>query len=574
MAYSVKTGSGVGRHGTTSAFFSFPLPNLFFGASAIFILLGINDLVGPTLRRSHSIEELVPAYCALCLYQVALFGVALVLYRWRRILDDTVTLVAMTFGFAVACAMMLSTLAPEDPAVAFRLGLIGLGVVVVEWLVLRRWVEVRHWGWLIPGTLAALAVDFLLPSFIAQWRMDGGQAAFVGQLIHRWAWLPGFLCAAGGIMHFLYGTGIRGKVPCAFLHSYGMPLVCCAVVFVAQPLCIMMMGWMFSIHLPDWDFLPYVVLIILIAYIVLRQIDWPSAEVVLFPIFMVVAAFKTYPTHNRTAELIDWLWYPPAIMGACGLYLAVRAIREQRWIAGWAAATLMLGCVWTFHLPGGGSGFNDCAAGIFVWCVVLSAWAWRRTFAEACIVAAVLVVTGTFYSQWSDWLFWYLTPWCVIVLDVLYPARISKPWMIAATVMLGLVTLAVQKEVYREMLYGVILEMTTLTALGASWYFRRSIVSAVVAIGGLGPFILLTGGAAIEAFLQMLEARMWRVWNSRAASRGWVLVLGSFVFLAVGGTLSSRRARRMREDQAVAPAAAPESAVVESPAGPDAPPPM
>ncbi len=68
---------------------------LFYALSALSIVYGITQIIGPPLAKSSVLGDILPCVLVLNAYELALFAVLMTLVLWRHITGDTISLVVL-----------------------------------------------------------------------------------------------------------------------------------------------------------------------------------------------------------------------------------------------------------------------------------------------------------------------------------------------------------------------------------------------------------------------------------------------------------------------------------------------
>ena len=80
--------------------------------SALSIIYGIGQIVGPELADSYDAKQTMPAVGVLNLYELCLLGALIFIVVWRKVTDDAISLVLLMALFLVGTGLTLGTVAP------------------------------------------------------------------------------------------------------------------------------------------------------------------------------------------------------------------------------------------------------------------------------------------------------------------------------------------------------------------------------------------------------------------------------------------------------------------------------
>jgi hypothetical protein len=76
--------------------------SIFYCLSALSIVYGITQIIGPPLAESSNIGDILPCVGVLNVYELALLAVLILVVVWRNVTDDAISLVVLIALFLVA----------------------------------------------------------------------------------------------------------------------------------------------------------------------------------------------------------------------------------------------------------------------------------------------------------------------------------------------------------------------------------------------------------------------------------------------------------------------------------------
>ena len=174
---------------------------LLYSLSALSIFGGLNLLIGPLLRHSDRLRDILPCIGALHGYELGLLAVALLLVLWRSEMEDTVTLVVLIALFLAGSGFLLDLVVTDNRAWSWIVGGGALALAGVKLALVRRHLLRQPWGLLLVATGAIVLWTFAMPLLLSElWRTG------LGENVVRLAWQGGWwLCGAGAMVLLLQG---------------------------------------------------------------------------------------------------------------------------------------------------------------------------------------------------------------------------------------------------------------------------------------------------------------------------------------------------------------------------------
>jgi hypothetical protein len=90
--------------------------------SALSIVYGITQMIGPPLAKSGALGDILPCVAVLNVYELALLAVLVLIVVWRNVTDDAISLVILVALFLVASGMTLGVVAPSGLDICLVIG--------------------------------------------------------------------------------------------------------------------------------------------------------------------------------------------------------------------------------------------------------------------------------------------------------------------------------------------------------------------------------------------------------------------------------------------------------------------
>ncbi len=304
--------------------------------SALSIVYGITQIIGPPLAKSGVLADILPCVAVLNAYELALLAVLVLIVVWRHVTDDAISLVILVALFLVASGMTLGVVAPSGLNICLA---IGFGSVILGFgklYVLRRYVSLRI------GTLSALGLaliltwNFLGSSLMARPLM----ARTATDELRRSQWLLSWLVImVGAALVFVEAAsrnytqdGARDRRP-AFLHTHAMAWLFTLVLLAAAGFHQYGVAYMFAIDYVSGDFLPLITVMSLLLLEFIRSLEkrWEGLEVMMacVPLGLTVFAVPNKLTAVPASIGIEAVSYPPVVLGLTGLALLWMGLRRR-----------------------------------------------------------------------------------------------------------------------------------------------------------------------------------------------------------------------------------------------------
>ncbi|MDP2897406.1 MAG: hypothetical protein Q8Q12_12775 [bacterium] len=318
-------------------FFKFATGSFLYCLSALSILCGIAQIVGPVLARTNALAKTLPCLGVLNLYELALLAALLLLVLWRNVTDDAVFLVILISLFLIASGVTLDTIANDNPPVAAA---VGVGCFVLGGMKLwamRRYIAIRLERLLMIAAAVLLAWNFLLPPILAVIVRNAHERAIA---VER-GWLIGWLVMlCGGVLMLVHsvrtptGAARPPDTHIPFLRTSGMAWVFALILLAAANVHQLALTFIFDLSVSFGDFLPIVGLAALLTLELMRNYGKKFAEehivVSVVPLAAVLFAVFTGTTDRGFSLDVGLLWHPPvliAVLGPAILWISLR----NRW---------------------------------------------------------------------------------------------------------------------------------------------------------------------------------------------------------------------------------------------------
>lgn len=312
--------------------------SLLYCLSALSIIYGITQIMGPLLLKTGVLSETLPCIGALNLYEVALLGTLAFIVVGRQVTDDAISLVVLIPLFLVGSGIALDTVANTGPVLALGIGALCAAAGGVKLAVLRQAIRVPF-GWLALGGLA----------LVVTWNFLAGPALVNLFATHpelmadkRFFWLSSLLLLLiSGTLVLVETIRNPARSSCTdspFLRTCSMVSVFALVLLGAAGAHLYALGYQFDVRFADGDFLLLATLgVALLLEAMLRfgeRLHGPAAVVGCAPLVGTVIVLLEKGFTVPVAGGLEWMGHPSTILVAGGLGMVRMALRT-RWTACW-----------------------------------------------------------------------------------------------------------------------------------------------------------------------------------------------------------------------------------------------
>jgi hypothetical protein len=381
---------------TMGRFLSLTGGSVLYCLSALSIVYGITQIIGPPLAKSGALGDILPCVAVLNAYEFALLAVLVLIVVWRNVTDDAISLVVLVALFLVASGMTLGVVAPGGLDICLAIGFASVVLGLAKLYVLRRCISLRIGALSILGLALILAWNFLGPSLMARPLM----ARTATDELRRHQWLLGWLVLlAGAALTFADAAGKEPsrtdhssrRIP--FLHTYSMAagfiLVLLAAIGVGQ----YGIAYMFAVDYLSGDFIPLLAIMSLLALEFIHSMGKRAEPLeVLIACTPLVLTILAVPSKLTAAPQmgVEILFYPPVVLGLTGAALLWIGFRHDWTWPRYVALVYAIGILLTL---GRGHEVNWQLGGGGTIVALLILGAVRRNV-NLCFVAVVALAIG------------------------------------------------------------------------------------------------------------------------------------------------------------------------------------
>ena len=508
--------------------------SILYCLSALSIVYGIAQVLGPLLAQTDALREALPCIGALATYEIALLAVLLVIVLWRHVRDDAISLVVLVALFLVATALALSTVANSGPAAAFYIGLGCAGLGLAKLYTIRRYVGLDL------GTLSFVAAALVLVSNCL------GGAHFARLLeesttgeVQKSQWLAGWLgLFAAGVLAILDSASrlSRRAKPVPFLNRPAMRVLFLVICLAASGIHQYTLAYIFDISSVFGDYLPLIGIVSLLMLRMCRDLR-PKPGHFETVISWIPLAACSYAVISGAAIIpeamgIAAVWHIPVFLGmmVCGLtglWLRQYGRLPSATLAGYGGVFLLtVGC--------SAYGVHELNWGLFLWGTAsalliagLVLQSLGLCFASVVAVTVSLAATSEF-------------------IHIVESCDLTPAGAVLGVYGLGTIALAI---LFRDEMPRTILRFGALCFMAALFdffpqEFRNSDMFCVGATAALC-VVLWARSRDWMAIAPLALPLLSRILLFVRHMSGWSYVVLSFVLLFVGGWVSVRKGGRL-----------------------------
>ena len=338
--------NAIARTGSTSPTFVFSLRtflkrsggSIFYCLSALAILYGLVQIIGPILARNNSafLERLM-CVATLHLYELALLGVLALIVAWQRVTDDAISLVILIGIFLIAGGIAVETIAMDSPRIAMAVGAASLALALAKLTVMRNRAGVRIGGLFMWAIVLLLGWNFFISPIIA----DELKTKLADKAVLRTLWQKGWVIMLGsGVLMLVHavrsdpGDVRRLDSGKPFLHTSGMTWVFGLVLFLVAAVHQHALPYGFYFPYKVGDYLPMLLIVSLLGVVLSRTYAHKVPHLQAFFALVPLAATMTVQLSGSFMEGpklgLGTIWYPPAILAVMCIGLLLMALQTRR----------------------------------------------------------------------------------------------------------------------------------------------------------------------------------------------------------------------------------------------------
>jgi hypothetical protein len=521
------------------SFFNLAGGSILYCVSALLILYGIVQIVGPVLATSYALKEILPCVGVLNLYELTLLGVLLLIVVGFNVTDDAISLVVLVVLFLIANGIALDTVATEGPKLVLIIGVACSFLAFVKLVVLKRFILVRLEKWSLAAGGIVLFWNFTCGPFIAV--LKKGLTATTAYRREPWlvAWFVLFGAAVLVLMEAARRPGRKepeiNQEP--FLRTGTMKDIFMFLVLVMVGIHQYAMAYLFNLPHTFGDFIPMICLCSLVLVEFIRNSGKPFGylDIVVgcVPLGVTFLGILSKKITSPAILSLEGLWYPPVMLGLTGAAILWLSLQHRRSGFFYVAGAYAVGVILT---AGGSPGspyspyeVNWSLCGIIVVFMLLGLGIWFKN-ANLCFAGAVMAAIGVGLTKTFGG---YMSALHVeafngtlglvglvtLLVYLFFPRQLAK-WIVVAAALAGMIFLF--DFVPRE----------------SGW---RDI-PVVLGVVGLCVAIRIRAGD-LALIIPLAIPALWRLGLYVKTMSAWGYIVLSFLVLAAGAWVSIRKGR-------------------------------
>ncbi|MHC4187114.1 MAG: hypothetical protein ACYSRQ_02870 [Planctomycetota bacterium] len=334
------------------SFLSLTGGSILYCLSALSIIYGVIQIIGPSLIRNNFLSDTLPSALVLNIYELALLGVLVLIVVWREVRDDAISLLVLMSLFLIASGMILGMSACRGPRITLFIGIVCTVIGFGKLYIVRRYVGIYLKTLSFLGIATILAWNFLSSSVMAVNLADSTDQ------IRRSQWqLSWLVLLCGAVLVLIEAIRTRpwkckeGNKPGPFLCSPSMVWIFVLVILIMAGLHQYGQAYMFVVEHAFGDYLYLIVVGSILLYELIRsqgkRFGVTEFAVWLLPFFCVFGAIYKRLIIAGPGGGIGLICNPAVILGLMSLVGLSLAIYHHQPLLLYVALMYSLGVLLT-----------------------------------------------------------------------------------------------------------------------------------------------------------------------------------------------------------------------------------
>ena len=288
--------------------------SLFYSLSALSIIWGLSEVVGPIFSTNRLWEKVV-CIGVLNLYELALLGMLLLLTVWKKVQDDAVVLVVISALFYVSGGVIIDIIANDSISFSGVIGTAALIFALFRLFVLKSSVKMKISFAVFLGLAMICAWNYLIATFMSKVHQ---YLSVKPEIAWRYGWavmLAGIVMVLINIIRTPSESEIElepaEKLP--FLSTNSMTWIFSAEIILLSCLHQYILAYIYDLQISFGDFIPACTLLIFFLAEAMRiaKIESKGTDVVLSLIPLMLIVFgKLNGSLNTVSGEIGFIWNP------------------------------------------------------------------------------------------------------------------------------------------------------------------------------------------------------------------------------------------------------------------------
>jgi hypothetical protein len=316
-------------------FFDFTGGSIFYCLSAVFVVYGIVNLMGPMLSTVEALKNALPCIFTLHAYELALLGV-LILIASKKVVDDAISVVILIALFLVGTSMSLGSVADTGIVTSTWLGLLGIALVLVKLGAMRCFARMPFGIMSILGLIVIIACNYLGPIILARSIVIQSPESSRREL---W-WLIWLVILAGAGL--VIAEAMREKPRqreqnnrTPFLQTSAMVVIFSLIVIGASGTHLYAMAYTNGLQRVIGDYVPVIAAGTLLVFEILRlsgkRFGFTEAIISCAPLAATMFAIEERSVISGSEFGLGLLGYPPVIIALAGLAIVCWSLYHRHY---------------------------------------------------------------------------------------------------------------------------------------------------------------------------------------------------------------------------------------------------
>lgn len=375
--------------------------SILYCLSALSIIYGIAQIIGPLLAESNVLGQTLPCVIVLNVYELALLGVLVLIAAWKNVTDDAVSLIVLIAIFLIATGITLGTVVPSGPVICLYIGIACSLLAVGKILAMRHFINFRVGSFCLVGLTIIFLWNFIASSIMGKYFVAGNWP----DESRRNQWLAAWIVILIGAAFILFeaiskktNTNSKNSTKPVFIHTKLMVWIFALIIFVAAGIHQYAVSYMFVVDSGFGDYIPLIAIgsFLLLELIIATQKKLGPAHVIaaLLPFVAIMFAIATRSIVASSTIGFELLWYPPVTLTIISVGLLLSGFYLKRPWLYWIAIVYVLTTLLTFgysHLKPEELNFKFFGCGlIFIMFVV----GIKKRNVAICLTAVIILAIG------------------------------------------------------------------------------------------------------------------------------------------------------------------------------------
>ncbi len=322
-------------HPWWKTFFGFNT-SLLYCLSACSIIYGLADIITPILaKKGDVLFEKLACLGVLSIYELALFGIILLLVLKRKVFDDAICLMILIALFIVGSALTANSLAIDYPQLSLIIGVILSIITMWKLYVLKTKLKVNINSHLSIAISLMVIWNFLISPILALAITNVDEGSNLIRIIWKLNWVI-IITSCVFFLKYLQSLKIgqlhKESIKKVFFKTSGMGWIFSLILFIACIAHQYILTYAFVIDYSLGDFLliaicsTFLLLELLRVYAVMNKVFIKILAYLPLVLCLGIIILQKY-----TIVALYSLLYPPTLIAISGLFLLYLSTKNGGW---------------------------------------------------------------------------------------------------------------------------------------------------------------------------------------------------------------------------------------------------